>query len=281
MAIPPPVRRRLLAVVALAVGAAAPGRAGADEGGSLRYDVRTDAVVTVPAAALLVGSELIVKATLPLGANWRSGNWLDSSVRNALVWHDTHAASITSYVTAGAAPVVALGLTALASAHDDGTLSEFPIDALLIAEATAVDGAVNQLVKFTVRRQRPCASSTSCPDSNSQPSKDDNLSFYSEHTSLIFAMAASAGTISRMRGHRWAPLVWIGTAVVGATTAYLRIAANEHHFTDVLTGAAMGTAIGAGVPSLFHRPGARGEEGGTLAVIPTVHGGAMTYALPF
>jgi membrane-associated phospholipid phosphatase len=94
-------------------------------------------------------------------------------------------------------------------------------------------------------------------------SKSDTLvSFPSGHTSTTFAIAASAGTIATMRGYRVAPLIWIAGGLLGATTAYLRMAADRHYFTDTLAGAALGTGVGIGMPLLFHRP-AEGE--GTAA----------------
>jgi membrane-associated phospholipid phosphatase len=42
-----------------------------------------------------------------------------------------------------------------------------------------------------------------------------------------------------------------------ATTSYLRMAADEHWLTDVLAGAAVGTAVGIGLPWLHRRAVAR------------------------
>jgi membrane-associated phospholipid phosphatase len=41
---------------------------------------------------------------------------------------------------------------------------------------------------------------------------------------------------------------------IGGVTAYTRIAADEHYFTDTLAGAAIGTVVGGAVPLIFHRP---------------------------
>ena len=271
-----PVALVLVAAVVLAPRAARAGEEEEDastDGIGITYDLGTDVAVTAGAAVAFLGSEWLVKKEFALEANWSERNGLDTSVRDALVWKKTGTAFWISYVTAGAAPVVSLGLTALA-ARQVGRPSEFWVDALLVAEATALDGTLNQLVKFAVRRQRPCAGS--CP---SNDAKDDNLSFYSEHASLTFALAASAGTVARLRGYPMWRAIWLGTAVLGAATAYLRIAANEHYLTDVVTGAAMGTAVGVGVPYWFHRQRVRGQTCGTVAVLPIAHGGALTMAL--
>jgi len=72
-----------------------------------------------------------------------------------------------------------------------------------------------------------------------------------------------------MRHCRWAPLIWAVGLAAAAMVGYLRIAADQHYFTDVLVGAAAGSAIGFAVPYGFHR----GE--GALAVSPVPGGGAM------
>ena len=46
----------------------------------------------------------------------------------------------------------------------------------------------------------------------------------------------------------------VTTGGFATTGAYLRIAADRHYATDVLTGSAVGSAIGFSVPYLAHRP---------------------------
>jgi membrane-associated phospholipid phosphatase len=67
----------------------------------------------------------------------------------------------------------------------------------------------------------------------------------------------------------------------GVATAYTRIAADRHYFTDTLAGAAIGMAAGAAPPLLFHRPVAAGSGDrasvlgrATLTAMP-VRGGQM------
>ena len=51
---------------------------------------------------------------------------------------------------------------------------------------------------------------------------------------------------------------------MGATTGYLRIAANQHYFTDVLTGAVVGTGVGLAVPYTLHRRAVRPSSASAL-----------------
>jgi membrane-associated phospholipid phosphatase len=49
--------------------------------------------------------------------------------------------------------------------------------------------------------------------------------------------------------HSWAePYLWTIGYALAATTAYLRIAADKHYFTDVITGTAVGIGAGLAVP---------------------------------
>src|SRR6059058_3168029 len=72
----------------------------------------------------------------------------------------------------------------------------------------------------------------------------DNLSFFSGHATLAFALATSAGTVASMRHHRLAPVMWAVGLLLATTGGYLRIAADRHYATDVLTGALVGSAVG-------------------------------------
>jgi membrane-associated phospholipid phosphatase len=229
----------------------------------LRYDLRVDVPVTVVATLGWIGSEVLKGQLARRTCDWcdqnpdgtDAVNGLDAAVRDALKWTDISAGDTASSVAGFALmPIAAFGLTALAASHEN-RLSNFPADFLLIAEATAIAADLNQIVKFTVGRERPFvhALSSELKDRTSQPS-DNNTSFYSGHTNLVFALAVSSGTMASMRGYRWAPWVWAGGLTIAATTGYLRIAGDRHYFTDVLTGAMLGSAVGFAVPYFLHRP---------------------------
>jgi membrane-associated phospholipid phosphatase len=229
----------------------------------LRYDVRIDVPVAVAATAGWVTSELLKSHLAHRDCVWCDRNsdggddlnGVDASVRSALQWSNIDAGDMASNVTGFVVvPLGVLGLTALAAAHED-RLSNFPVDLLLIAEATALAVDLNQLVKFAVGRERPFvhALPAEAKAHTAHPS-DNNTSFYSGHTNLVFALAVSGGTVASMRGYRWAPWIWGVGLAVAATTGYLRIAGDRHYFTDVLTGAVVGSAIGFAVPYLLHRP---------------------------
>ena len=221
----------------------------------LRYSLATDATITGAAIALWVGSEALKSHLAPSTCRWCDPPGFDSSVRDGLKWNDTESANVISYVIPlGVEPLAMFGLHAYA-ARDHGTPDAAWVDVLLISEATAVAMAMNQAVKFVVGRERPFVHAL--PDDKkgqtAHPS-DNNVSFYSGHSTFAFAMAASAGTIASMRRYRLAPSIWATGMALAAATAYLRIAADRHYASDVTVGAILGSATGIAVPRLFHGP---------------------------
>jgi len=184
---------------------------------------------------------------------------LDASARDLLVWGygggAKRASDVLAYALLPAGMVTHQLLAARAAGDRDAGL----VDVLIVAEAAAIAMDLNQLVKFAVGRQRPFVRYGNWPEPDRAPDPDDNLSFYSGHTTFTFALAAAAGTVSDLRGYRSAPWVWGVGLALAATTGYLRVAADKHYLTDVLVGAATGLAVGIAVPRVFH---GREDEGG-------------------
>jgi membrane-associated phospholipid phosphatase len=251
------VRNRGLLVVAVAIAALVRGEpAQAQTQGqprSLRWDPALDAAVTAGGAAVWIASELFKSTLAPEQCRWCDVNGVDASVRGSLVWRTPGAANAASNVTAFVLmPLTAIGLNALAAAHD-GAAGNAGEDTLLVVEATVIAGDVTQLTKMLVGRERPFVHELP-PDQKaltSQPA-DNNLSFFSGHASEAFALASASGTVATMRGYRWAPVVWSVGGTVAAFTAYLRIAADKHWLTDVVVGAIVGAGIGFALPYAFH-----------------------------
>lgn len=257
------MRSSTLILVALSVLSAG-ADARADGVRELRYDTRIDVAVTSVGGLWWLTSELMKADLVPEKCRWcyrsDSGadllNPFDSWVRRRLLWENTGAAAAASSVLGFVVePAAMMGLTALASAYDHA-IDRFPVDALLITEATIIAGNVNQLAKFAFARERPFVHFLPrAPEAvralTDSPS-DDNLSFFSGHTTLAFALATSAGTINTLRNYRLAPLVW-GTGLgMAVSVGYLRIAADKHYLSDVLTGAVVGSLVGIGIPLIFH-----------------------------
>jgi membrane-associated phospholipid phosphatase len=137
-------------------------------------------------------------------------------------------------------------------------------DMVVMGEAVLLNGALNEVVKLAVRRPRPIAYDAA-DDAGVLAQPNTYLSFYSGHTSTAFAAGmAYASTFALHHpdsGYRY--LVYGGVVAAGGTVGLLRIAGGQHFPSDVLVGAAVGSAIGLIVPRL-HR---RGENLG-VAILP-------------
>jgi membrane-associated phospholipid phosphatase len=233
----------------------------------------------VSAAGLAyLASETVLKDALTADAcRWCRPPGIDESIRDSLVWNDRAQAdtlsNLTGYV---AAPIVGVGITAIWAASNtasgESTFGRILDDTLPVAEAVAYSQLLVQAVKFSVGRQRPRVRFAQEPG---QPGNDDNVSFFSGHSALTFALATSAGMVARRRGSRLEPMVWaLGYGLAG-TTAFLRVAADEHYATDVALGSAFGIAAGYLLPRLLDD--FRRRHG--LALLPA--SGGMTLAGAF
>ncbi len=255
---------------------------------TLRYDTRIDLAVTSMAGLWLATSEVLKADLVPKKCRWcyratdgsSALNPYDGWVRRQLIWKDTATADLSSSILGFVLlPLGGLGMTAVAAQHDDA-LHGYPVDALVIVEASLLAANLNQLAKFAFARERPFVHfMPRVPEGvrglTDSPS-DDNLSFFSGHTNMAFAVATSSGTTATLRGYRLAPLVWAIGLTAAAAVGYLRIAADKHYLSDVLTAVVVGSLVGIGVPVLFHSartssdaapPGAAGQ-----ALVPTAAG---------
>ncbi|CAN5176713.1 hypothetical protein BH09MYX1_BH09MYX1_48710 [soil metagenome] len=229
-----------------------------------------------------VGSELAKSSLVATQCRWcdrRSGVdsllGIDESTRNALRWSTPGtAATISDVMGFGALPVLLLGGLIGASARD-GAWRKIPEDLLVVVETVILAADMNQAVKFAVQRERPLAYALAPQDkgSTAQPS-DNNLSFYSGHTSLAFSLATSTGMVASLRGYSFAPLIWGVGLPLAAFEGYLRIAADKHYLTDVITGALFGAAFGIAVP-LLHRA----EVGRGVMIVPQGAGAALVVTM--
>lgn len=219
---------------------------------ALRHDLTLDLSLTAGGAAVVFGTELLKDRLAPERCRFCGTNALDRGARDLLVLgYGNVARRASDYFVLGVIPA---GIAAhqLLAARAEGDVREGARDLLFVAEAAVVSTSLNQIVKFAVGRQRPFVHHGNFPEPDRRPDSDDNLSFYSGHTSLAFALASSAGTISSLRGYRSAPWVWGVGSTLAAAVGYFRIAADKHYLTDVLVGAAVGGGIGAAVPLLLH-----------------------------
>ncbi len=106
------------------------------------------------------------------------------------------------------------------------------------------------VVKVSVKRSRPYTYSNDPQvQAFTRTARGNKHSFFSGHTSLSFAAATSGGVLhnavstddnSRM-------ILWAAGGALAASTGVFRIRAGKHFPSDVLVGAAVGTAAGIGI----------------------------------
>lgn len=190
--------------------------------------------------ALGIGiTEAYKKDLVPDEPRWKTPPALDAGVRDSLVWSNTKLASTMSDVMLYGVMPAAAFLSPLATNHS------YPRAALTIAEAAVMTGVVTQIAKFSFARARPYAYY-----GNDYSNPDSRLSFFSGHTSYSFALALSSAMLLAESHPRQAGIIYAVAIAVAMIPGYLRIAADKHYFTDVLTGAIVGSGIAYGVVHL-------------------------------
>jgi membrane-associated phospholipid phosphatase len=241
--------RALAALLVLAL--ATPARSQEQTLTPLSYDWTVDGLVTGVTAATVIGLQLSKNSLAPLECKWCTPGALDGDVARSVAWSNPKTANTISDVMQFLIPIGAIGYGVL-QGYRLGDPSAGWSSALLITEATSLALLANVIVKYAVGRARPYVWMGN-PGLYSD-ARDENLSFFSGHTTLAFAVAVSAGTIFLMQGMPGAGWILGGGLALAAFTGYLRMGAEQHYLTDVLTGAAVGSLVGFAVPFLFHRP---------------------------
>lgn len=257
--------RRLAPAAASGIALLFPGVARA-EPHELRSDVRVDAAIALGLASAAVTLTATEGGFAPSRCRWcdedgagkDTRNAADRGARAALVRQNAGiAARVSDIYGLALLPASMVGMTILA-AVDERALDGTPVDLLIVTEAVGLAVTTTQITKFIALRQRPYVHELPRAERDGPGAAGDRyFSFFSGHSAFTFALATSAGMVASLRGYRAAPFVWGVGLTLAASTAYLRIAADKHYLTDVLTGILVGSASGLAVPLLHGR--ARGS----------------------
>ncbi|MEO0814940.1 MAG: phosphatase PAP2 family protein [Myxococcota bacterium] len=147
-------------------------------------------------------------------------------------------------------PFAANGLD-LATGDSTDRGRDFGRDSLVMAQAIGVNAFVTTLAKAAFRRPRP----THYVTGKDLSAVQESYSFPSGHASATASgMASWATTFALRRPNSPWRFAVIGSAVAWTgVTAYGRVRAGRHFYTDVLAGVILGSAVGFLVPKLHER----------------------------
>jgi membrane-associated phospholipid phosphatase len=125
---------------------------------------------------------------------------------------------------------------------------------LITAEVFLINIGLTNLLKQTVKRNRPYTYNPNVPE-HVKLEKDARNSYFSGHTSVTASMYFMTATMyaDYFPDSNWKPVVWSVSAIIPAITGIFRVKAGKHFWTDVLTGYAVGALVGILVPRLHHR----------------------------
>ena len=185
----------------------------------------------------------------PTRCTWCEPPGFDRSVRDALVWENKGAAKITSDILGFGVAPAALGILMLSASGEHRTWRRTFDDAAPMIEAAFGVSLVQSATKYLLPRSRPSVRFA-------KPGRvyyhRDYVSFWSGHTSAVFAETFACGIVAHERGYKLEPAIWATGLSIGVITGYLRLAVDEHYLSDVVFGALIGTVFGIAVPYLFH-----------------------------
>ncbi|AKU91876.1 phosphatase PAP2 family protein [Vulgatibacter incomptus] len=259
--------RSSLAALALAASMAL--HAGGAKADELRYDLVPDGAITLGAVGLLAADRLLQPSLAPDHCNFCGGNAFDRSLTESLRWEDhSLAAKLSDLGAFVLLPASAMGYAFIAGGGHAGLR-----DTLVLVETTALTIVAVDAIKYSVARQRPMV--LYLPETEParlRHPREANVSFPSGHSAIAFELVATTATLADLHGRDPLP-IWLVGLPIASTVAYLRVAGVWHWTTDVLAGAAIGTAAGAFLPRLLHgRSDRRASSAGTTAT-PLVLGG--------
>jgi membrane-associated phospholipid phosphatase len=155
-----------------------------------------------------------------------------------------------------------------------GRLGRLGTEAMILVETAAITSMLTMLTKTSVARPRPYMFDPDTPDED-RMDRSANESFFSGHTALSFSMATAYSYLYQQK-HPDSPAVipiWVGSHLLATGVGLLRVEGGRHFWTDVVTGAAVGSAVGLLVPYL-HKRGDEESDGvgwDDVRIVPSVN----------
>jgi hypothetical protein len=141
------------------------------------------------------------------------------------------------------------------------------------------NGLITEIGKFSAKRVRPyeqaCEAGDGGYDKNCY-SNDSNKSFFSGHTSFAFTGASLVCLAQEQQAQsdsEFSKGPCYSSLVLAGLTGYLRIAADQHYFSDVMVGAMVGILSGYYLPKHF---GSKADAKSVMAKMPGRGGLVLT-----
>ena len=238
------------------------------------YELRTGRELTLLGAGVAsLGASAALGHTIdPLtqaeinALNYADVNKID---RRAIYQYSTTADRLSDLTLAGSIALTgALALGTKPMRQDAKTVAVMYVETMLITNG------VKGFVKATSQRTRPFVYNPAAP-LDQKMERDARQSFFSGHASNAFATAVFTSEVFRhyFPHSKLKPVVWVGSLGLASATAVLRYEAGLHYPTDLLAGAAFGSLVGWGIPTL-HEVKNRSALGRRLDVQPWSNGSA-------
>jgi hypothetical protein len=241
---------------------------------------RADAVNVMVVGSATTGALMTLMVPAPeTEADWRGPVMFDSFFRDGMVMRSRRGRNLADTVSDialyGSVAHVLLDATLVASVKHRAPDVGFEM-LMMDAEAYSVSLLLNSVTKRLTSRARPQAESceqdptyeTGCQDSAPY------VSFYSGHAAMT---ATSAGLLCAQHseldlyGSGWDGAACATAIALTSVTGGLRIAADRHWASDVVTGHILGFSAGYFIPKLWHfdRPAVESSGAdGLMGVVP-------------
>lgn len=172
-------------------------------------------------------------------------------------WYNEYRPAVDTMGTVTAmANVLALpvGIYAAEAVMNNLPPGELATVGVMLTESYLTGYGIRNIIKSTVRRPRPYMYRAKW-DTEHLADGDYTLSFPSGHTTDAFMGATflSYTFCKYYPDSKFKIPVIAASYTLAATTGFLRIASGNHFLSDVLTGAALGTAVGMAVPFVHEK----------------------------
>lgn len=188
--------------------------------------------------------------------------------RGALDNINANSAVLSDYLLFGTAALPFVHYLGTKGQGENWKIAGMAIETFLIAE-----GFVNVL-KRTTTRFRPFTYNPAVPQEE-KLTRGARFSFPSGHTAAVASLSFfSAKVFSDLYPEsKWKPLVWSGAITLPALTAYFRFDAGRHFPTDVISGFAIGAAVGYLIPHVHRK-----NNNKNLSVLPSGNSLYLSYS---